>query len=944
MESIRGGIMNQQSIWEMRSDSGKEAQYLSDELGISVLLARILIQRGIDSPASARKFLWGGLQDLDSPWTLGGMTDAVQRIEGACSNQELIAVYGDYDADGVCSVVVLLQCLREMGCPAVYYVPDRFREGYGLNSAAVTELAEQGCRLLITVDCGINSLEEVALANQLGMDVIISDHHNPGPRLPQALAIINPKLGSCPDSRDLAGVGVAYYLTRALGEKRFTPALYQEWLALVALATVADVVSLLGDNRILVKEGLHSLESTMNPGLKALLKECGLDGQVLNSWHLGFVLAPRLNSAGRLQDARLSIELLLTQEEQRAGQLARQLCRLNDERKIIEQAIVQEAMAFVKSEEEQDAIVLGGVGWHHGVLGIAASRLCDRYRKPVIMLSWEEETARGSARSLEGYNIFAGLESSRSFLQRFGGHSMAAGLSLDRGQFQNFKNSICAWAAEIHTANPELRNKRWVIDAMLDPGDMKVDLVRELELLKPLGEGNPGPVFALRGIELHKCSLVGKDSQHFKACLAGPEIDCIAFNHPDYLDFPHQQSLCDMLGHLDENEFRGRCKLQFKVMDMKASLLPDRSGGQNPTRRRAILTAIMDQLQEKRTVLLVFPTLRVLQREKTWLEGFFRASIVFELHGGCPPAVRAGSAQQLTQARGGIFLTTRAFADHFLSGLPENIERYDAQTPGLGLDTEGLNGQWPGFTIPTGPNRICWEMADWNFPDGQRSLIYANRKATVERVRSEWPNIIVESGLADSRQRHAAYHRFHEQTTGLLLSDGGCIGGLHSNWSVDRVLFADAPFSLTEAELLLANLGSNNQARAGVLFTPDALEANHIYLQRLYPDLTTIRDVWAGLRSMGLPIIEGRPDHLAHQLSIRIKGSIKSLELLSSLQILEDLDLCQLEKKGSIMAINLVKRDHLQIDLSDSAFYLEGMAEKAALATFDDAIKSSLDW
>ncbi|MEN6461581.1 MAG: single-stranded-DNA-specific exonuclease RecJ, partial [Syntrophomonas sp.] len=434
------------NIWELKEYDHLMAEEISQNLGISMAIAILLTQRGIKSTNEAEKFLNGELEDLSDPFAITGITAAVQRIEKAIIAAEKVVIYGDYDVDGICSTVLLKECLTELGGQVDYYVPNRFSEGYGLNSTAVEYLAEQGYDLLVTVDCGIASITETELANHLGMDVIITDHHTPLDLLPMAIAVINPKLDNLPDNINLAGVGVAFALVRALCYGKISDERVFAWLDLVALATVADIVPMLGDNRILVKYGLKNLQKTSRVGLRALITETGLDGKPLLSWHIGFILAPRLNAAGRLDNAGISIELLLCDDPQKAGEIAVMLCNLNNERRTIEEAIFKEAVLQVETVgnlEDQPVLVLAGEGWHQGVIGIVASRLADRYNRPIILISWEGNTGKGSGRSTGDFDLYQALHLCRESLLQFGGHRMAAGLSIEKSQFANFKAMMC---------------------------------------------------------------------------------------------------------------------------------------------------------------------------------------------------------------------------------------------------------------------------------------------------------------------------------------------------------------------------------------------------------------------------------------------------------------------------------------------------------------------
>lgn len=913
------------TIWELKSSPGKHIDELARELNISRLLAGLLLQRGVSSAAEAAKFLRGTLDDLGSPWSMSGMQEACQRIMEAKDRGEKIIVYGDYDVDGVCSVVILLNCLRALGCATGYYIPDRFREGYGLNSEAVRQLARE-YRLLISVDCGINSVEEIDVAGQLGMDVIVADHHTPGGQLPAAAAIINPKLDDYSDSRELCGAGIAYQLARALGEKRLPESVYSGWLALAALATVADVVPLRGDNRIIVKEGLKVINGSCPAGIKTLLRASGMEDHNVDAWHLAFVLAPRLNAAGRLANARLSVELLMHQDSEASRDAAQHLCRLNDERKALEEVILNEAAAIIAMEDDGSApaIVLAAENWHHGVLGITASRLCERYCKPVLMIGWEGQAGRGSARSLTGYNIFEALWASRQSLIRFGGHSMAAGFSVARDKFAVFKEAVLSWAERIRRDNPQLGKKRVLIDAELDPEDINEQLMAELHLLKPFGERNPEPVFVVRSTELKSPFLMGKAKEHFKALLPGQDIECIAFNRSDFIKLPHQERMADLVGSVKENHFRGRRIIQFKLLDARASLHPgDYRLDEARHPREALLRDIAGCLKQKHGVIIVFPTLRLLQRGRIWLEGFFYPGMLGELHGAVDPDERTNLTEAIKNGNSRIYLSTHAFMQHH-----SELQRVSTVTV---LD-------WPEIFLPG----LAWRESEPVFDSCQPCLIYVNRPSTVKSLNARYRDLILEAGLSDSRLRRKAHRQFFNEYHAVMLSDGGCIKGVYNRRNVHEVYFADAPFSLHEAFLVAEHVGADGQP-AGVGFSSREIKLNHRYLDRLFPDLPTVGCVWQAVQYFPPAVME-EEKAIAKAVSKEAGIPLSVLELNSSLRILQDLDLCRVQKKGSIMAIKIQKREFAPANLSKSAFYIEGQAEKAALASFEEKIKKALDW
>jgi single-stranded-DNA-specific exonuclease len=541
--------------WRLKPYDRQKAYELTQKLGILPVTARLLTQRGIKNAPEAYQYLYGGLKDLEDPLVLGGMDRAVARINRCIDAREKVMVYGDYDVDGICSMVLLLQALKKLGCQADYYVPDRFSEGYGLNLPAVEEIAQKGYQLLITVDCGISSCEEVETANRLGMDVIITDHHSPSQVLPEAFAVINPKLKARESTKDLAGVGVVFKLVQSLMESRAMAEDVYEWLDLVALATIADVVPLLGENRIFVKYGLKQMAHTNSLGLKALIKKAGLEGRPLTPWHIGFILAPRLNSAGRLENADLAVELLLTQDYAQAEELAGSLCQLNQERKSIEDKVFQEAVQQVTGGKEKElppVLVLAQEAWHPGVLGIVASKIADKYQRPAILISWDGEEGRGSCRSIEGFDIYEALYNCREYLVKFGGHKLAAGLTIKRNSFEDFINAMCLQGQD-HLAVGA--GKEQMADLLLDLDEISYRLMDELKMLEPFGEGNPTPRFITKSAEVREPLLVGKNQEHFKCHIGGIFPGIAFFSGPHLLNSPYNESLHDLVYKLEKKEF-----------------------------------------------------------------------------------------------------------------------------------------------------------------------------------------------------------------------------------------------------------------------------------------------------------------------------------------------------------------------------------------------------
>ncbi|HHX50976.1 MAG TPA: single-stranded-DNA-specific exonuclease RecJ, partial [Clostridia bacterium] len=510
---------------------------LISELPISSTTAQMLINRGISSVSEARLFLHNSLTDLSSPWIIPGVNEAVHRLDHALAKGEKIMVYGDYDVDGLTSTAIMVSLLRQLGAEVSHYIPDR-SEGYGLHLSALEQASTQGFSLIITVDCGITAAKEVAWGKDNGLDFIITDHHEPGTDIPEEVILVNPKL--MPGNGQLghlAGVGVAFKLAQALEEEFGLPPAGEifggGYLDLVALGTIADVVPLTGENRILATYGLKLLSQTRRAGLRALLQATGLEGKDITPYQIAFILAPRLNAAGRVDSALPALELLLTDSEQEGRELALLLNAHNESRQILEQQFLKDAISLLEKEHDPDQekiIVLSSPLWHAGILGIVASKMVDIYGKPVILLAIEGDQARGSGRSIPGFNLYHALESCQEMLVKSGGHEQAIGLTLETSQISQFKNRLNEYALPRLTEEnlqPVLK-----VDAEVLPGQLDENLMRELEQLQPFGYGNPEPVLVCRQAGLLDCRGVGREGKHLKLKVSAgiSHLEAIAFN------------------------------------------------------------------------------------------------------------------------------------------------------------------------------------------------------------------------------------------------------------------------------------------------------------------------------------------------------------------------------------------------------------------------------
>ena len=534
--------------------------------GYSRLLAAVLAVRGLDTPEKARQFLDADETLLGDPLMLEDMTNAVMRLQRAIDTRETVAVYGDYDVDGITSTCMLTDYLRSRGLRCEYHIPDRLEEGYGVNTAAIDALADKGVTLIVTVDCGVTTVEEAAYASGLGIDMIITDHHECRDALPDAIAVVDPKRPDCNyPSHDLAGVGVAFKLLCAL-EGSAKPIL-DRYADLVAVGTVADVMPLIGENRYIVRRGLEKLEHDPRPGLRALIEESGLGRKRVTATSVGFSLAPRLNASGRLGQVQSAVRLLLAPSLREASGCAADLCQLNRERQDLEAEIWRQAQEMLGDEIPDGPIVLAQEHWHQGVIGIAASRLAEKYSVPAIMICLDGEKGKGSCRSCGGFNLFSALSACAEHLEGFGGHTLAAGLSIRRENIGAFRDAFTAYyrdhAAEcISTLD---------IDLCVDsPALLTLECVEDLERMEPCGTGNARPRLALLGAALTELSAIG-GGRHLRLQLEkqGRTYEAVFFHQTAERVGLHVGDCVDAAFYPQINEFRDRRSVQLLISDLR---------------------------------------------------------------------------------------------------------------------------------------------------------------------------------------------------------------------------------------------------------------------------------------------------------------------------------------------------------------------------------------
>lgn len=557
-------------IWIYKQVDHAISSELTVKYGLNPLCADVLQNRMEVVGGDADNLYKRVLYQLHNPFLLNDMEAAVQRINEAILRGERITVYGDYDADGVTSTAILYMFLTEMGANAGYYIPDRITEGYGLNRASLERLREQGTDLLVTVDTGIAAVEEIAYARALGMDVIVTDHHECQGQLPDCTAVLNPKRrDSTYPYSNLAGVGVTFKLMAALNRGTLE-SLVKKYILLVCLGTIADVVPLHDENRAIVTMGLKMLPYNQNTGLKSLFEVSGVHADTATAGALSFSAIPRINAAGRMEHAGQCVELLLSKDVQRCRQIAQHLDALNAQRQEEEQRILEQALRMVEGQAlwKDRVLVVAGENWHHGVIGIVASRITEKYYKPCILLSVTGDTAKGSGRSVAEFDLFAALCSCAGTLAAFGGHPLAAGVTLKRTDIEAFRAAINAYA-ETLLQDQQIMQKLY-IDRSVREEQLCKEAAKSLAVLEPYGMGNPKPLFALTDVRVLSSQTL-TNGKHLKLRLqcGGTEVDAIGFGMGEYGALVRGGDFVDVAGNLEINAFRGVERIQIVLKDIK---------------------------------------------------------------------------------------------------------------------------------------------------------------------------------------------------------------------------------------------------------------------------------------------------------------------------------------------------------------------------------------
>ena len=544
--------------------------------GYAPLAAMVLASRGMEDDHQARAYLDCNAPLLD-PFLMTDMDKAAGRVGLAMSRGEKIAVFGDYDVDGITATCLLTDFLRRHGADAVSYIPGRLEEGYGLNPIAIHQLHDEGVKLIVTVDCGITAVSEAELCRQLGIDLVITDHHECKQTLPAAIAVVDPHRpdGGYPH-KNLSGVGVAFKLASALCGSQ--EGVLEEYADMVCLGTVADVMPLQGENRVFVARGLESLAHTRRPGIAALMAECGCAPETVSASSIGFMLAPRINAAGRMGQIDLAVELFLTDDPDKAAEAARGLCELNRQRQAVESEIYRQAVSMLPMGKPPEAIVLADESWHQGVVGIVASRIAEEYACPTFLICLDGEHGKASSRSHGGFNLFASLSALSPLLESYGGHELAAGFTITRANIPEFRRQICALAAKFYT--DDVPRTVLDVDCAVSPELLTLHNVDALQMLEPCGNGCPKPVLMVKNLTIDRISMVGGGRHmRLRLCSGHTYLNAIYFSANPQTVSIQPGDLVDVAFTPQVNEFRGTRTVQMNVIDIRpscnAECLPD---------------------------------------------------------------------------------------------------------------------------------------------------------------------------------------------------------------------------------------------------------------------------------------------------------------------------------------------------------------------------------
>ncbi len=557
--------------WLLREFDKNRVVEISKKFQISPLTAIILYNRGVREDAAIQNFLSNDLGILHDPYLMKDMEKAADRIRQARDKKEKITIYGDYDVDGITSIAILYKHLQGMGIEVDYYVPDRMQEGYGINRDALDKIRNSGTSLIITVDTGITAVEESQYAQSIGLDVIVTDHHECKEQIPSVYASVDPKRKDCPyPFKSLAGVGVVFKLIQALDDAESVPDLVEKYADLMCLGTVADISPLVDENRVIVTEGLKRFKNTKNIGLKALI-DVSTNGKAITTSTIGYTIAPRINASGRLGCASRSVELFLTDDPARAQELAESLCEENTLRQQTEQKMFKEAMDYLENHPEvkdDDVIVIPHENWHHGIVGIVSSKITEKFYKPSILFAIDGGEAKGSGRSVNGFNLFGALENCSDLLEKFGGHELAAGLTIKAENIEAFRQKINNCSK--NQFSETMLTPTILLDAAIKAPYITLETVNDISRLQPFGVENPIPLFAIRNIKIHKISVMS-EGKHLRMTLLkdGKYLDSVGFGMGEYYQHLEEGDFIDVAFSLDINDYKGFQNVQLILKDIK---------------------------------------------------------------------------------------------------------------------------------------------------------------------------------------------------------------------------------------------------------------------------------------------------------------------------------------------------------------------------------------
>ena len=560
-----------QKTWNLKKYDNEILDKIKNEYNVSDIMAKLLVSRNIEFE-DVDNFLNGSLEDLKDPYGIKDMDKLVERIDKAIRDNEKICIYGDYDVDRITSITIMYKFLTKLGADVMYYLPDRLIEGYGINNNALDEIKSKGVSLVITVDCGITAISEVEHAREIGLDICITDHHECTMELPDALAIVNPKRkDDTYEFKLLAGVGVAFKVITAIAIKYNLPKEeYLRYLDIVSIGTISDIVPLVGENRIISKYGLSMMTKTENIGLRALIKL--VNPKEIDSMMVSFGMAPRINACGRMGNASAAVKLLLESDEKKAEQIAYELDNLNQERKNVETVIYEEALNLIQKNnlEKKNSIVLYNSSWHNGVIGIVASRLVSLYFKPVILLTKEHGTIRGSGRCPSGFSIYDALTECKEEVLQFGGHELAAGLSVEEDKIQSF---IDAFEIASSKRSDAISEQIIDIDAQVERKNLTAQIIKDIRAMKPYGQSNQVPVFLYKGLKVNAIRTI-KEDKHLKLVLRDDKslIDAVGFSMGQRRDEIRIGDKIDVVGTIELNSYNTPKTIQFVLQDFKKSV------------------------------------------------------------------------------------------------------------------------------------------------------------------------------------------------------------------------------------------------------------------------------------------------------------------------------------------------------------------------------------